>query len=44
MQDLFQEPLLYQGVQYPGAQALTLQQLEQFIARVHAFDEMQALL
>lgn len=38
LQDLFEESLTYQGVIYPGEQALTLSQLEQFIARVHASD------
>lgn len=35
-QEVFGDNLLYQGVLYPGAQALTLAQLEQFVARVHA--------
>lgn len=34
MQDVFDETLLYQGVAYPGQHALTLFQLEQFVARV----------
>lgn len=38
MQEVFGEHLLYQGVLYPGAQALTLTQLEQFVARVHAYN------
>lgn len=38
LQDLFEESLTYQGATYPGEQALTLSQLEQFIARVHASD------
>lgn len=38
LQDVFEETLLYQGVAYPGQQALKLPQLEQFIARVHASD------
>lgn len=36
LQEVFEESLSYQGVTYPGQQALTLPQLEQFIARVHA--------
>lgn len=36
LQEVFGDNLLYQGVLYPGAQALTLAQLEQFVARVHA--------
>lgn len=38
MQDLCEESLTYQGAAYPGEQALTLSQLEQFTARVHASD------
>ena len=38
LQEIFEENLSYQGVTYPGQQALTLPQLEQFIARVHASD------
>ena len=37
MQEVSDETLLYQGVEYPGAQALTLHQLEQFIARVRSY-------
>ena len=38
LQEVFEESLLYQGVAYPGEQALTLSQLKHFIARVHASD------
>ncbi|DBA81363.1 hypothetical protein WJX79_002588 [Trebouxia sp. C0005] len=36
LQEVFGDNLVYEGVRYPGAQALTLAQLEQFVARVHA--------
>ena len=36
LQDVFGDTLLYEGVPYPGTQALTLQQLEQFVAKVRA--------
>lgn len=36
LQDVFEDTLLYQGLLYPGKQALTLQQLEQFVANVCA--------